>query len=122
MSNLSGHAVRRSAAEWREPIDHQRNSGRSQNAFGRTHGVSPSPFQRRLRDHSTLPAVSAWLELPPGPRPPEGHREIELELGDGMCLRLAAGSRSSPRGGGKPPSRRFPRDQTCIRQDNSAMV
>lgn len=92
MVKLSNRAVRRSAAEWRQLIDRQRDSGQSQASFCRAQGVSLGTFQhwkRRLRDDATSPGASPWLELPLGLKQPEGRWEIELELGGGVCLRLS---------------------------------
>lgn len=93
------YGAHRSAAEWAQLIEQQRECGQTQAAFCRRRGLSRSTFQywkRRLREESA-PPVMPWMELvPPGDPAPaadatggvRGSWEIELDLGDGICLRL----------------------------------
>lgn len=92
MIKPSNTGSRRSAAEWRHLIDQQRDSDQTQAAFCQTQGVNLATFQywkRRLRDEAAAPAASAWVELPVGRKPPEGGWEIELDLGEGIRLKLS---------------------------------
>ena len=87
---------RRSEEEWRALLWEQRESGLSQRAFCKRKGLALSSFRnwKRRLTTTTVPAEPPdhhWLELPVGPsRPtdPGGHWDIELDLGNGCCLRL----------------------------------
>jgi putative transposase len=92
--------ARRSAAEWAGLIEQQRDSGQTRAGFCRARGLSLSTFQywkQRLRAEA-LPVPSPWMELVPQDDPAmpvmeaasrgRGGWEIELDLGDGIRLRL----------------------------------
>ena len=85
---------RRSGDEWKRLIAEQQQSGLSQQAFCRDKGLALSTFcNRKRRLAGTKPAShsapSDWLELPVGLAPSAGANwDIELDLGDGVCLRL----------------------------------
>ena len=93
-------SAHRSATEWARIIEQQRASGQTQGVFCHQQGISRSTFQhwkKRLRETST-PRLTPWVELvppsdpvpvPEEPRSARGGWEIELELGDDICLRLA---------------------------------
>jgi putative transposase len=85
--------VRRGADEWRRLVHEQADSGLSQAAFCKTHRLSLSTFQywkKRIGlSHQESPAASAaWIELPSIGGLSNGW-DIELDLGDGVRLRLS---------------------------------
>ena len=98
--------TRRSAIEWRRLIEMQAASGLSQNAFCAQQGLSRATFgywKRKLRQaESTQGPVgggeanaSDWIDvsalLGGAAAPPGGSWQIELDLGNGLCLRLRQG-------------------------------
>ncbi len=94
---------RRSRAEWRQLIDAQASSGLTQKAFCERAGVSLATFgywKRKLRAEapctSTEPGTETvscadWIELPIEGSATGGGWQIELALGNGLCLRLRQG-------------------------------
>lgn len=94
---------RRSKAQWQQLIDAQQSSGLSQKAFCQQEGLSIGTFtnwKRKLNDdeESFIPSADTggpssdpWIELPAG-SPGNGHWDIELDLGNGVCLRLSQAS------------------------------
>jgi len=96
MSEQPRRHVRRGEAEWRRLIDEQRASGESQSTFCRQRGLSVSTFQhwkRRLAEEAEQQGEgdADWLALPmdlAAGATTGGGWDIELDLGDGLCLRL----------------------------------
>ena len=94
---------RRSRIEWQELIDEQAASGLSQKAFCSQPGISVATFgywKRKLGSEShSLPtgsgadtvSLAEWIELPTHGPASGGGWQIELELGNGLCLRLRQG-------------------------------
>jgi len=95
---------RRSRNEWQRLIEEQVSSGLTQKAFCERAGIPVATFGywgRKLRDERVLRsdermsqqgvALDDWIELsPPVPeQSPSWH--IELDLGNGLCLRLRQG-------------------------------
>lgn len=94
------------AEQWQAWIDEQARSGLSQRIFCEQKGLSKSSFQlwkRRLTSRtSAMPQTSdaeaalfAPLAIPATEEPGSDARgwEIELDLGDGVCLRFRRGGR-----------------------------
>ncbi len=94
---------RRSRIEWQELIDEQAASGLSQKVFCAQREIPLATFgywKRKLRFESpatptgsstdTVP-LADWIELPTQGSATEGGWQIELELGNGLCLRLRQG-------------------------------
>jgi putative transposase len=94
------------AEQWQAWIDEQTRSGLSQRAFCEQKGLSKSSFQlwkRRLASGTSVPPQSSATETPlfaPVSVPTteaSGSEvrgwEIELDLGDGVCLRFRRGGR-----------------------------
>lgn len=89
-------------AQWQQLVEAQAASGQSQVMFCADHGLSKSSFQhwkRRLQSNIPAPpptkAGSAlFAPLTDAPVQPESDTgwAIELDLGDGVCLRLRRGS------------------------------
>ena len=99
MSNTKSKRVRRSADQWSQVISDQCTSGLSQVEFCKREGIALSTFARwRQRLSGAEQATSRdkpwidkpWIELSdlPGTR---ASWDIELDLGDGICLRLRRG-------------------------------
>ena len=94
---------RRSKIEWRQLIDEQAASGLSQKAFCDQRGIPLATFgywKRKLRaEPPSTPTGSGtdtvsladWIELPTRGLVSDGGWQIELELGNGLCLRLRQG-------------------------------
>jgi len=90
--------IRRTADQWRRLIAEQAGSGMSQEAFCKDRRLALSTFANWKRRLASEPVV----EDEPGPDSPQwidlGHLgasrsgwDIELDLGDGVCLRLRRG-------------------------------
>jgi len=90
--------IRRTAAQWRTLMTEQAESGMSQEAFCKHNRLALSTFanwKRRLASQPDAqeqgtPPPSTWIDLGS-----LGARniawDIELDLGDGICLRLRRG-------------------------------
>ena len=91
MTENTRRHVRRSPSEWQQLIDEQARSGQSQRAFCAARALSVKSFQhwkRQLAATAASPSLP-WLELGALPeRPVATGWDLELELGDGVCLRL----------------------------------
>ena len=93
-----------SAALWQQHLQAQVHSGLSQADYCHQHGLSVHSFRARkyrqtsrhpsaaiAEGHSGAPAQS-WIELPLGlGTTPSPGWQIELDLGNGVCLRLRQG-------------------------------
>ena len=96
---------RRSKSEWQRLIDEQTASGLSQKAFCGQRGVPLATFgywKRKLQAESPSAAaptgsgtdtvsLADWVELPPRGLVSDSGWQVELELGNGLCLRLRRG-------------------------------
>jgi len=87
---------RRSAAQWQHLVEEQQESGLTQKAFSEQHGIAPSAFgywKRKLSAASTTDQdnESSWLDLSALAITNEqsGTWKIELDLGNGVVLRLS---------------------------------
>jgi len=97
---------RRSQSEWQRLIDEQAASGLTQKAYCEQAGIALATFgywKRKLQSDRLSSSVSGdpageqqvsledWVELSaPVPQAGSGWR-IELDLGNGVCLRLRQG-------------------------------
>jgi len=92
MSESTKRRIRRSQTEWQRLIDDQTNSGQTQAAFCAANGISVASFQnwkRRLAAESPATApTEPWLELGTVAQRGASAWDIELDLGEGLCLRL----------------------------------
>jgi hypothetical protein len=82
---------RRSQAEWQQLLDEQKSSGLSQEEFCIQRSISQKRFthwKRRLQKAKSSPPDNHWLELPGVPAMRSSGWEIELDLGQGLRLRL----------------------------------
>jgi putative transposase len=89
MSSLTKRRIRRSRDEWRRLIDEQSKSGKTQSAFCAVRGISVASLQnwrRRLAAPDGTPGP--WLELGTLAEAKSVSWDIELDLGEGVCLRL----------------------------------
>lgn len=92
---------RRSAAQWRQLLERQAQSGQSVDAFCRAQSVSSASFSRWRRRFSDKPAaVEATAKSAAAPPAfvdlgavggGRGGWELELALGGGVVLRLRGG-------------------------------
>jgi hypothetical protein len=85
----SGKRPRRSRDEWQRLIEKQAASGQTQAVFCAEHGISVASLQnwkRRLAAPDEAPAP--WFELGTLADAKSTGWDIELDLGDGICLRL----------------------------------
>jgi len=93
MSTKSKH-IRRSADKWSSILSDQRASGLSQVEFCKREGIALSTFarwrQRLSVDKQVASGDEPWIELGDLPGTHAGW-DIELDLGDGICLRLRRG-------------------------------
>ena len=86
--------VRRSRAQWQQLIAEQASSGLGQGAFCAVHGLASSSFRnwKRRLEAGGVPergsAPAAFVELAPRPAPAATAWDVELELGDGVVLRV----------------------------------
>jgi len=81
---------RRSRDEWRRLVEEQACSGQTQAAFCASRALSVTSLQYWKRRLAATPPRPAWLDL--GRLDERGSApsgwEIELDLGQGVCLRL----------------------------------
>jgi len=90
--------TRRTAAQWRTLMDEHAESGMSQEAFCKHKQLALSTFanwKRRLASQPDAqdegaPPPSTWIDLGSLGAERSGW-DIELDLGDGICLRLRRG-------------------------------
>lgn len=92
--------TRRNKNEWQQLIEAQQSSGLSQTAFCQREGLSIGTFsnwKRKLKDDEASfippadtggPSSGPWIELPAGNHG-NSPWHIELDLGNGVCLRLS---------------------------------
>ncbi|HHC71605.1 MAG TPA: IS66 family insertion sequence hypothetical protein [Thiotrichales bacterium] len=94
---------RRTKAEWQRLIDEQAASGLSRKAFCEGSGIALSTFaywKRKLRterdggptqhpEGATGVSLADWIELSTHGPASGGGWQIELDLGNGICLRLS---------------------------------
>ena len=86
---------RRTGSQWSRLISEQASSGLSEQAFCTRHDLGLSTFykwKRKLNDVGTLqPSPGAFIEFPLSDDASQPGFELELELGEGMRLRLRRG-------------------------------
>lgn len=91
--------TRRSKTQWQQLIEAQQSSGLSQQAFCQQEGLSLATFsswRRKLKEDAALSITATdikhfsdpWVELPSSAVANDPWR-IELDLGNGVCLRLS---------------------------------
>ena len=88
MGEENGRRVRRSREEWRRLIDEQADSGQTQAAFCAAKGISVASFQNWKRRLAAEVSPEPWLELGSLAQQRTSAWDIELQLGDGICIRL----------------------------------
>ena len=88
---------RRSRAQWQRLLDAQPASGLSQQAYCARHHIAHSSFCRWKRELASVErnarpiGTSSFIELTAPIPASESRWEIELELGNGVFLRLRHG-------------------------------
>jgi len=88
MSESTKRRIRRSQTEWQQLIDDQTDSGQTQAAFCAANGISVASFQNWKRRLAAEVSPEPWLELGTLAQQSTSTWDIELQLGDGICLRL----------------------------------
>jgi hypothetical protein len=88
MSESTKRRIRRSQAEWQRLIDDQIDSGQTQAAFCAANGISVASFRNWKRRLEAEVSPEPWLELGTLAQQGTSAWDVELELGDGVCLRL----------------------------------
>ena len=91
-----GPRQKRTPEQWQQWVEAQAASGQTQVAFCADHDLSKSSFQhwkRRLQSNgraasAAQPALFTPLSAASAPCEPDTGWTIELDLGDGICLRL----------------------------------
>lgn len=96
MERTSGSRTRRSEAKWRETLNRFESSGLSVGVCCRREGLAVSSlhrWRRRLSRPTSGDAAPRFVELPSPSAPvaATGSWSIELELPDGVRLRLGQG-------------------------------
>jgi len=88
MSETKRRRIRRSEAEWQRLINEQADSGQTQAAFCAANGISVAGFQNWKRRLAAEGSPEPWLELGSLAQQSTSAWDIELQLGDGICIRL----------------------------------
>jgi hypothetical protein len=89
MSDTRRRRVRRGRDEWQRLIDEHSESGLTQAAFCEAHGLSLASFGNWKRRLTTAESIEQpWFELGALSEAGSSSWDIELQLGDGVCLRL----------------------------------
>jgi hypothetical protein len=88
MSETIQRRTRRSRDEWQRLIKEQADSGLTQSAFCEANAIGLASFQNWKRRLGAEAPAEPWFELGALSRSPSSGWDIELELGDGICLRL----------------------------------
>ena len=88
MSETVARRIRRSRDEWQRLIVKQTDSGQTQAVFCTEHGISVASFQYWKRRLAAEAPVESWVELGTLADAKSAAWEIELDLGEGLCLRL----------------------------------
>ena len=91
MSGQVARRTRRSRDEWQRLVSEQAESGLTQTAFCEAKGLSLTSLQywkRKLADNAATPPPTPWVDLGTLAAAASPGWDIELQLGDGICLRL----------------------------------
>lgn len=97
MPSSTRPSIHRSREQWQRLIDEQRSSELTQRHFCQKNKLAVSSFcnwKRRLsKEEAANPSTEDphWLSLPEQLFSPSGKWRIELDLGNGLCLRLTPG-------------------------------
>ena len=79
---------RRSREQWQRLLEEQAISGQTQAAFCQAKGLSLASFQNWKRRLAIESSAQPWVELGTLEQASNSGWDIELDLGDGICLRL----------------------------------
>jgi len=92
------YSPRRTPEQWQQLIEQQVSSKLTQKAFCQKHSIRPATFGYWKRKLSAISSIdeqtsSSWLDLSDVLNAPKEHNfgswKIELDLGNGMVLRLS---------------------------------
>jgi hypothetical protein len=89
MTEMTGRRrIRRNRVEWQQLIEEQAGSGLTQSAFCASHGISVGSFGNWKRRLSAEAPLEPWLELGTLGGHGAAGWDVELDLGEGVCLRF----------------------------------
>lgn len=88
MSEAAPRRIRRSREQWERLIEEQSASELTQAAYCRANGISLASFQNWKRRLAAEAPAESWFELGALDAAQAPRWDIELELGEGICLRL----------------------------------
>ena len=88
MSEAALRRIRRSREEWQRLIEEQSASGLTQTAFCQVNALSLGSFQNWKRRLAAEAPTAPWVDFGTLDRSAGAAWDIELQLGDGICLRL----------------------------------
>lgn len=88
MNEHTARRVRRSRDEWQQLINEQAGSDMTQTAFCQARSLSLASFQYWKRRLAAEAPAEPWVELGTLSEAGGSGWDIELTLGDGICLRL----------------------------------
>ncbi len=88
MSETTPRRIRRGREGWRRLITEQADSGLTQAAFCQKNAISVASFHNWKRRLAAETPAEPWFELGTLSGSSASSWEIELELGEGICLRL----------------------------------
>ncbi len=91
MSKTITRRTRRSREQWQRLLDEQSASGQTQTTFCQAKGLCLASFQnwkRRLAAEASEQPSQPWVELGTLDQVSGPGWDIELDLGNGVCLRL----------------------------------
>ena len=88
MIGTTTRRIRRGRDEWQRLIDEQAASGLTQSAFCQANALSLASFQNWKRRLVAEAPGESWVELGTLNRSAGTGWDVELDLGEGLCLRL----------------------------------
>jgi hypothetical protein len=88
MNGNTPQRIRRSRDQWQQLISEQAASDMTQSAFCRARSLSLASFQNWKRRLAAETPAEPWVELGTLSQAGGPGWDIELTLGDGICLRL----------------------------------
>ena len=88
MNEPTPRRIRRSRDQWQQLIGEQADSGMTQAAFCQAHSLSLASFQNWKRRLVYEEPAESWVELGTLNKASQSGWDIELALGDNICLRL----------------------------------
>ena len=88
MNENTSRRIRRSRHEWQQLINEQAGSDMTQTVFCQVRSLSLASFRNWKRRLAAEAPAGPWVELGTLSEAGGSDWDIELTLGDGICLRL----------------------------------